>query len=234
MNLIRPNCRDQFTSEDIDFILESLGTVDDRDVLHDLLVDPKMRDLILDHDKLRDAILEHPQFLKITPHLYFYVLVRETLQRAGVDDRELTDYVAEVMADFSSIETRRKGLPDNVKDSSYLFEMIAALQEADDQTAFQIRAHIGNRSLFMTGIFAENLRARTERRGAPDIGYYEQMGAHSFREASHHRLADEFEVSHVFETLGDRFHETRLALNELSERYLSVNELEPPGSLLLN
>ena len=87
MNLIRPNCCDQFTSEDIDFILESLGTPDDRDVLHDLLIDPKMRDLILDHDKLRDAILEHPQFLKITPHLYFYVLVRATLQRAARDFR---------------------------------------------------------------------------------------------------------------------------------------------------
>lgn len=234
MNLIRPNCRDQFTSEDIDFILDALGTVDDRDVLHDLLVDPEMRDLILDQDKLREAILEHPQFIRITPHLYFYVLVRETLQRAGIDDRVLTDYVAEVLADFSSSDARRKSLPDNVKDSSYLFEMFAALREADDQTAFQIHAHIGNRSLFMTGIFAENLRARTERRGAPDIGYYEQMGAHSFREASHHRLADEFEVSHVFEALGDCFHETRLALNELSERYLNLNEVDPPSNLLLN
>ena len=135
MNLIRPNCRDQFSSEDIDFILETLGTADDREVLHDLLVDPEMRDLILDQDQLRDAILEHPQFLKISPHLYFYVLVRETLQRAGIDDRELTDYVAEVVADFSSSETRRKSLPDNVKDSSYLFEMIAALQEASCKAA---------------------------------------------------------------------------------------------------
>ena len=225
MKLLRPNCRDQFTSEDLAFITEALGSETDRDVLFDLLTDPEMRDMILDQDKLRDVILANPKFLHITPHLYFYVLVRQTLRRAGIDDRQLTDYVAEVLTDFSNAEGRRRSLPDNVKDSSYLFEMMAALQEADDQTAFQIRAHIGNRSLFMTGIFAENLKERTRRRGAPDISYYEHMGAANFRAASHHRLADEFEVSEVFEKLGDRFHETRIALNDLRERYLAMDDI---------
>ena len=234
MNLIRPNCREQLTNEDVEFIIEALGTAHDRNFLSDLLTDPEIRDLILDQDKLRSAILDNPHFLHITPHLYFYVLVRQTMKRAGIDDRELADYVAEVLADFSTTDSQRQALPDNVKDSSYLFEMMAALQEADDQTAFQIRAHIGNRSLFMTGIFAENLRERTRRRGAPDISYYEQMGAANFRAASHHRLADEFEVSRVFETLGERFHDARLALNEMQERYLSIGEIEPPASLLLN
>jgi hypothetical protein len=234
MNLIRANCRDQLSIEDVEFIVEALGNANDRNVLSELLTDADTRDLILDQDKLRDAILDNPQFLHITPHLYFYVLVRQTMRRAGIDDRELADYVSEVLADFSNADTQRRSLPDNMRDSSYLFEMIAALSEADDQTAFQIRAHIGNRSLFMTGIFADNLRERTRRRGAPDISYYEHMGATNFRAASNHRLADEFEVSHVYETLSERFHETRMALNELRERYLSVGDVEPPASLLLN
>lgn len=234
MKLLRPNCRDQFTSEDFSFITDALGSETDRDVLIDLLSDPEMRDMILDQDKLRDVILDNPKFLHITPHLYFYVLVRQTFRRAGIDDRQLTDYVAEILADFTNTDGQRQSIPDNVKDSSYLFEMMAALQEADDQTAFQIRAHIGNRSLFMTGIFAENLRERTRRRGAPDISYYEQMGAANFRAASNHRLADEFEVTEVFEKLGDRFHETRIALNAMRDRYLSVGDVEPPSNLLLN
>lgn len=234
MKLIRANCREQLSCDDVDFIVEALGTANDRHFLSDLLTDEGTRDLILDADKLRDAILDNPQFLHITPHLYFYVLVRQTMRRAGIDDRELADYVAEVLTDFSKTDAHRKSLPDNVRDSSYLFEMIAALQDADDQTAFQIRAHIGNRSLFMTGIFAENLRERTRRRGSPDISFYEQMGANSFRTASHHHLADEFEVSHVFGTLGERFHETRIALNDLKDRYLSLGDIEPPTSLLLS
>jgi len=234
MNLIRPNCREQLSAEDLEFIIEALGTAHDRDFLSELLTDADTRDLILDQDKLRAAILDNPQCLRITPHLYFYVLVRQTMKRAGIDDRELADYVAEVLANFSGAHSRRQALPDNVKDSSYLFEMLAALEEVDEQGAFQIRAHIGNRSLFMTGIFAENLKERTRRRGAPDIAYYEQMGAASYRAASHHRLAGEFEVSRIFETLGERFHETRLALNEMRERYLRLGDVEPPDSLLLN
>lgn len=153
MKLLRPNCRDQFTHEDFAFITDALGSETDRDVLLDLLTDPEMRDMILDQDKLRDVILENPKFLHITPHLYFYVLVRQTFRRGGIDDRELTDYVAELLTDFTNSDGQRRSLPDNVKDSSYLFEMMAALQEADDQTAFQIRAHIGNRSLFMISIW---------------------------------------------------------------------------------
>ncbi len=234
MKLLRPNCRDQLTAEDFSFITEALGSETDRKFLMELLTDPEMRDMILDQDNLRDVILDNPKFLHITPHLYFYVLVRQTLRRAGIDDRQLSDYVAEVLTDFTDTDGCRQSLPDNVKDSSYLFEMMAALQAADDQTAFQIRAHIGNRSLFMTGIFAENLQERTWRKGAPDISYYEQMGAANFLAASHHRLADEFEVTEVYEKLGERFHETRIALNDMRDRYLSVGDVEPPSSLLLN
>jgi len=232
--VIRPNCRDQFSEEDFDFILQTLGTVGDRKFLQDLLTDPDSRNLILDDEKLSRAVLDNPECVTISPHLYFYVLVRKTLQRAGVRDRELTDYVAEMLADFMRRESPRRSLPDNVKDDSYLFEMFAALRDADEQTSFQIRAHIGNRTLFLTGVCAENLRERTRRRGAPNIEYYEQLGASSFRAASQNRLAGEFEVARVYESLGERFHETRLALNEMTERHLAIGDLRPAAGLLLN
>lgn len=232
--VIRPNCRDQFTEQDFDFILKTLGTVGDRKFLQDLLTDPDSRDVILDDEKLKQTVLDDPDCVAISPHLYFYVLVRQTLREAGVSDRELADYVAELLADFMHRESPRRSLPDNVKDDSYLFEMFAALRDADEQTAFRIRAHIGNRSLFLTGVCADNLRERTRRRGAPDIAYYEQLGAASFRHASRNRLAGEFEVARVYETLGRQFHETRLALNDLAERHFAMGDLRPPAGLLLN
>lgn len=234
MMVIRPNCRDQFSEKDFDFILKTLGTVGDRRFLQDLIMDPETRNLILDDEKLSCAVLDDPECVTISPHLYFYVLVRKTLQRAGVSDRELADYVAEMLADFIYRDSPRRSLPDNVKDDSYLFEMFAALRDADEQASFQIRAHIGNRTLFLTGVCADNLRERTRRRGAPDLEYYEQLGASSFRAASQNRLAGEYEVARVFESLGDHFHETRLALNEMTERHLSIGEPRPPVGLLLN
>jgi hypothetical protein len=39
--------------------------------------------------------------------------------------------------------------------------MLAALETADDHTAFWIRAHIGNHSLFLVGFFPEHIRHRS-------------------------------------------------------------------------
>lgn len=234
MKVIRPNCRDRFSQDDFDFIATTLGALGDQQFLLELLTDPDSRDLLLDDDKLTGAVLDNPECIAISPQLYFYVLVRQTLRRTGVQNRELTDYVAAMLADFMHRDAPRRSLPDNVKDDSYLFEMLAALRDADTQTSFQIRAHIGNRTLFMTGICADNLRERTRRRGAPDLEFYESVGASSFREASRNRLAGEFDVARVYEALGEQFRRTRLALNEMTDRHLSLGDIRPPENLLLN
>ena len=106
--------------------------------------------------------------------------------------------------------------------------MLAALQTADDHTAFSIRAHIGNHSLFLSGVFPEHILHRAERRGAPGLSYYEQLGRANYRAASTHRLAARYELASVFDTLAERFEPARRALNDLSERVLSLGDPELP------
>jgi hypothetical protein len=110
----------------------------------------------------------------------------------------------------------------------HFFEMISALQAADDSTRFVIRAHIGNYSLFLAGVFPERIRWRAERRGAPDLPYYEALGQTSFRLASDHRLARQYDLVPVFATLAERFQDTRLALNDLADRLLNLGDAESP------
>jgi hypothetical protein len=111
----------------------------------------------------------------------------------------------------------------------YFFEMLTALEKADDHTAFCIRAHIGNHSLFLSGVFPGHIRHRTERRAAPGLEYYQELGRASFRAASHHRLAAQYDLAHVFDILSERFEPARLALNDLSERLLSLGDPELPS-----
>ncbi len=234
MLVIQPNCRVQFTAEDIDFLIATLGRgAGDPDCLTRLLADEDTRDLILDDERLLRALLEHRGCLGVSARLYFYVLVRQVLRRTGITERAVTDYVAEVLAEFSETERTRLRVPGQPEPLEYFFEMLAALQTADDQTRFHIRAHIGNQSLFMSGIFPDRIRARAERKGFPDLSYYESLGQASFRAAGDHRLARKYELNDVFSTLSERFHETRLALNDMSERLLSVGEPEVPMGLLL-
>lgn len=223
MQVIRPNCRAQFSAEDIDFIVETLGN-QRRDCLVDLLKDEESRDLILDDELLLRAVLERPECLHISMHLYFYILVRHVFRGSGLREREVADYVAEVLAEFSQTHRAQGGgrTPD------YFVDMLAALQTADDITSFFIRAHMGNYSLFLSGVFPDCIRRRSERRGAPDIRYYEEIGRSSFRAASDHRLAYKYDVAEIFNTLSERFQTTRKALNDLGDRLISI---EPPTNL---
>jgi len=225
MNVIRPNCRVQFTAEDIDFIVSVLRPkVNDAETLVRLLSDQEARDLILDDESLLRAVLESRGCLRLSTHFYFYVLVRHVFRRAGLADREVADYVAEVLAEYSRAEQMECKIKGQPKSLNYFFEMLAALQTADDTTGFYIRAHIGNYSLFFSGIFPDRIRFRAELRGCPDLRYYEALGKSSFRVASDHRLARKYDLAKVFDVLAERFEVTRLALNDLGERLITLGD----------
>ena len=233
MNVIRPNCRVQFTAEDIDFIVSVLRPrVSDSQTLIRLLTDEDTRDLILDDEVLLRAVLESRGCLRVSTHFYFYILVRHVFRRSGIKERDVADYVAEVLAEYSHaqrMECRVKGRP-----LDYFFEMLAALQTADDLTSFYIRAHIGNYSLFFSGIFPDRIRFRAEFRGCPDLKYYEALGKSSFRVASDHRLARKYDLARVFDVLAERFEVTRLALNDLGDRLITLSDSDAGVESLLN
>src|SRR5436190_2693145 len=225
MKMIQPNCRIQFAAEDIEFIVSVLGQkIGTAACLVKLLADEETRDLILDDEALFHALLERRGCLRVTTRLYFYILVRHVFQRSDIHDRKVADYVAEVLAEFSRTERARCVVPGQNHPLDYLFEMLTALRTADDRTSFYIRVHIGNHSLFLSGVFPERIRFRAEARGFPDLRYYEGLGRTHYRMASDHRLAQRYEVANIFNTLAERFEATRMALNDISERLFSLGD----------
>lgn len=227
MRLIQPNCRVQFTADDLDFISATLGKQPDQhELLLQLLAEQDTRDLILDDENLFRAILENRGCLRVSNRLYFYVIVRNVLRKAGIQDRQVADYTAELLAEYSQADSARCRVPGHDGPLDYFFEMLAALQTADERQTFYIRAHIGNHSLFLSGVFPQRIRYRAEKKGFPDLRYYEQLGQSNFRIASDHRLAERYDLAPIYATLADRFQETRKALNDMSERLVSLGDLD--------
>jgi hypothetical protein len=225
MKVIQANCRIQFTAEDIDFVCSVVGTrPGGADCLVKLLADPEARDLILDDEALFRALLEQRGCLTVSHHFYFYILVRHVLRKAGIEDRAVADYVAEMMTEFSRQENMRCVVPGKPHPLDYFFEMLAALQSADDRTSFYIRAHIGNQALFFSGIFPEHIRHRAESRGFPDLTYYRHLGRANYRVARDHRLARQYEIADVFDTLSESFEPACKALNDLAERIFTLTD----------
>src|SRR6266849_468648 len=235
MKMIQPNCRIQFAAEDIEFILSVLGgRLGTAECLVKLLADEESRDLILDDEALFHALLERRGCLRVSSRFYFYILVRNVFRRSDIQDRAVADYVAEVLAEFAHAERSRCVVPGQKNPLDYFFEMLAALKTADDRTSFFIRVHIGNHSLFLSGVFPDRIRFRAEARGFPNLKYYEGVGRTQYRMASDHRLAQRYEVAGIFDTLAERFETTRLALNDIADRLFSIGDTNYSLEALLN
>jgi len=233
--MIQPNCRVQFASEDVDFILSVLGPkIGNAECLVKLLSDSDSRDVILDDEALFHALLERRGCLRVSSRFYFYILVRNVFRRSGVEDRAVADYVAEVLAEFAQAERARCVIPSRINSLDYFFEMLSALNSADDRTSFFIRAHIGNYSLFFSGVFPDRIRFRAEARGFPDVKYYDSLGRTHFRAASDHRLAQKYDVAEIFSTLSERFEITRRALNDIADRLFSIGDTDYALETLLS
>lgn len=230
MKVIQANCRVQFTPEDVRWAIGTLSRNDsDSASLAALLQDPASLDLLLDDGRLLRALLDGHACLPVSQHFYFYVLVRHVLRRAGVEDRQVADYLAELLAEFSRTERTQCRLPGSEASLDYFFEMLAALQTVDDRTAFCLRTQIGNQSLFLSGIFAERIRHRAETRGFPDLSYYQQLGQANFRVAGDHRLAKRYSLDGIFHTLSEQFDAARRALNDLTDRMLFLGDAKFTG-----
>ena len=104
----------------------------------------------------------------------------------------------------------------------YICDMLIALTRATPEQAFLLRAHVGNYSLFLSGIFHENTQRRS-RRGAPDLKFYEQIGRTNYQMVASHATARRCELNDVYEELADRFRDVRLALNQLSDQLLNLD-----------
>jgi hypothetical protein len=59
------------------------------------------------------------------------------------------------------------------------------------------------------------------------------LGITNYRAASDHRLARKYDLDGIFNTLAERFQETRLALNDLRDRLISLGEPDMPVEQLI-
>ncbi len=229
--MVQPNCRARFTAADFDFIVRILARSQRESVsLVKLLTDTETLDHLLDHEALSDAVLSQNGHLSISAQFYFYILTRRVLRRAGLTDRALCDYLASLLDEFTRTAALRQPMPgvgSSAHGTIYLSDLLLALHGATPAQTFVLRARLGDYTLFLTGIFPENIEHRRSRRGAPGCSFYEEMGRSSYLAAAQHEAARHRGLTDVFTGLAEGFHEIRLALNQLADRLLNLVDDSP-------
>jgi hypothetical protein len=171
--------------------------------------------------------------LSISPQLYFYVLIRHVLKETGLNDRAVSDYLASLLERFSQTARMRSPADGQTNPVQYVSDMLIALRNASPSQSFLIRAHVGNYSLFITGMFPETVQSRSQR-GAPDVSFYEEVGSTNFKAVARHAMAKSCALTGVFESLSDQFRDVRLALNRLADSLVHLDDSHAPQGALLS
>lgn len=184
-------------------------------------------DAVLDDPRLPAALMRAGQGALASMPLFFYVVVRHALRRAGEDDRRLADYVAAMLMHFGMRGNahRVSATDDQVYDN--LAALLADVDDPDGRRSFLVRTHLGNYALWLSGMFPDYIEHRRWRRGGPDLDYYEEMGRRGYQLAAGHRLADDHGLATLFATAADRFGLLRAALNDVSDSLLFPNWHSP-------
>jgi hypothetical protein len=230
--MILPTIRASFSRRDVLHLVHLLGGGDEElQRGAERRLDEEGPDAILDDPRILNALLTDPTASAPT-NLVFYVLVRHALLEVGIEDRVTADYVASMLVAFGRQGRAYRPSESAPEEYHYLVDMVARLADADRREAFLLRSHLGNFSLWLSGLFPDYLAARVRRRGAPDIGYYERMGTTGYQLAARSPEAKTLGLDKLLGDVADHFSGVRTALNLVSDRYMWPRAGDPVSRLL--
>lgn len=223
--MIKPNLRASFGRREAEFLI-SLAGPDGEERLRRGGIDTLLDDAAIVRELLkREGVSAAPA------PLVFYLLVRQALLEREIADRQLADYTAALLLEFGN-EGRAHRPGEGESPLTYLSDIVAALEEARGEREFQLRIHLGNFALWLAGVFPDHITHRVQRRGAPPLSFYDQMGASGFRSAAGTELAVRHGLGTVLLRLADDFSSVRSALNSLSDALFFPHPRTPVERLL--
>jgi hypothetical protein len=226
--MILANTRHRLSREDAQLAVRLVAREADEDVdrVEQRLGDEGL-DAILDDERLPRALRRSGWGAYASLPLFIYVMVRHALLRAGERDRAMSDYCAALLLAFGG-----RGRAERIGESDdELYDTLASLlddvNDRDPRRAFLVRVHLGNRALWIAGLFPDYVEQRKWRRGGPDLGYFDEMGKRGFELAAEHRIAEQYGMAPVYAAAAARFGLLRVALNTVSDTLMFPNVSTP-------
>lgn len=209
--MIRPNVRASFGRREAEFLVALAGPRGEERLREEGL------DALLDDTAVVRALLQRDG-IRLTPApLVFYLLVRHALLEREIADRQLADYTAALLLEFGNAGRAHRIERHDPEQLLYLADVLMAMERARGEREFQLRVHLGNFALWLAGVFPDHITHRVQRRGAPPLSYYDEMGASGFRAAAGTEVAVRHGLGELFLRLAEEFSNVRSALNSLSD-----------------
>jgi len=193
--------------------------------------DPESLETYLASEAFLQDLLSRPDPLQVEPAYFFEVLFRQFRRRLAQDarfreafydtvretsdesweparvrsffeDRALIEYLVDLLSQFVRREDVYRLPTDRDREYRYVFEMLEASLDSNDRETFRIYCHVGNYSLYLTGLFPDWVRHRHRYRNRPlDVDSYRNYGRAFYGRAASHRQADSRQMRAVLTKL---------------------------------
>ena len=141
----------------------------------------------------------------------------------ALSDADLADYVAGVMTRSISADPEDP-LQDIARGFTHAADFLSIISSAKGRMRFHLQVAAGNQFLVLTGLYPGFLKARCEKRGGPDLEFYESFAQKAFRGAADNRQAPGNASRQLFGTLAEAMPVARLSLNRVAEEFVFLGD----------
>ncbi len=176
----------------------------------------------------------HPQKPISAMHRFFAGLAEQTFQsRLGVADTAMIDYITGLLVRFVHQDSIYKVRSINGQQLRMVADMLAEAEARSGDSCREVHRHIGDFTLFWTGLYPEALqRMRSPVRKDHFIDYCTH-GKRSYYIASTYRTEENEQESEVFQRLSMDFELCAYGLQEVRREWEQTSETED-GDLLID
>lgn len=137
-----------------------------------------------------------------------------TKTRTFFEDEALIDYLVSMLKQFVKTEDVYQLPVDDDQEYRYIVDMLDVAVDANDAETFHIFCHIGNYSLYLTGVFPDWVQHRHEFKNRPmDMDSYRNYGKTYFERAAEHQMARKRDLRPVLTKLHSGYDLVRTTLN---------------------
>ncbi|MFQ5963747.1 MAG: hypothetical protein ACE5KZ_05630 [Candidatus Scalinduaceae bacterium] len=138
-----------------------------------------------------------------------------------LEDSQVSNYIANILTQFTKSSRLFKIREAEKESYQYIVDMIADSLRSDNNRKFYIYCHIGNYTLFLTGMFPEYIEYRYERkRRSVDKQYYIDFGKTYYALASEHTNVRGNRLSGTLSYLSEGFEVVAQVLHFMNGEYL--------------
>lgn len=137
-----------------------------------------------------------------------------------LEDTQVSNYIANMLAQFTESSRLYNEKGDEAKSHQYIVDMITDSLHSDNTEKFHIYCHIGNYTLFLTGMIPEYIKYRYEYKRRP-VGknYYVGFGKTYYGLASGNTNARRNRLTGTLSQLSEGFEVVAQVLSFMNREY---------------